>query len=57
MNCPYGTPHTDLIKLSFDKEMLKKLKRAVRLTKLGKLGKSSKDVHMVPPQGPEKVNF
>ena len=49
MSCPYGTPHKDLIKLSFDKEMLKKLKRAVRLTKLGKLGKSSKDVHMVPP--------
>ena len=54
MSCPYGTPHKDLIKLSFDKEMLKKLKRTVRLTKLTKL---TKDVHMVPPQGPEKANF
>ena len=51
LNCPYGTPHTDLRKLTFDKEMLKKLKRTVRLTKL------TKDVHMVPPQGPEKANF
>ena len=39
LNCPYGTPHTDPRKLTFDKEMLKKLKRAVRLTKLPKLGK------------------
>ena len=37
LSCPYGTPHTDPRKLTFDKEMLKKLKRAVRLGKLGKL--------------------
>ena len=29
--CPYGTPHKDLRKQTFDKGMLKKLKRAVRL--------------------------
>ena len=40
LNCPYGTPHTDPRKLTFDKKMLKKLKRAVRSTKLPKLGKT-----------------
>ena len=40
MSCPYGTPHKDPRKLTFDKEMLKKLKRAVRLIKLTKLTKT-----------------
>ena len=44
LNCPYGTPHTDPRKLTFDKETLKERKRAVRLIKLGKLGKLTKTV-------------
>ena len=45
--CPYGTPHKDLRKLTFDEGMLKKLKRAVRLS--GPYGTPHKD--------PRKLTF
>ena len=44
LSSPYGTPHTDPRKLTFDKEMLKKLKRAVRFIKLIKMAKLTKTV-------------
>ena len=50
LNCPYGTPHTDPRKLTFDKEMLKKLKRAVRSTKLPKTVRGGEGVFLYRKQ-------